>query len=119
LLLGQAGDRDDDAIRSLVRTACGMRPDHVVIKEMIGLLRGRQPEEIPALIRDELLRCGVPEAAIDHFAPSEYEGVRRALAWARPGDLLVLPIHKERPKVEALLDRLEQSGWSVGEPVPE
>jgi cyanophycin synthetase len=119
VLLGQAGDRDDDAIRALVRTSCGMRPQRAVIKEMTGLLRGRAPGELPALIRDELLRCGIADDAIDHFAPSEYEGVRRALEWARAGDLLVLPIHKERPRVEALLAHLAGTGWRAGDPVPE
>jgi UDP-N-acetylmuramyl tripeptide synthase len=119
LLLGQAGDRDDDAIRALVRKAVAMRPQHVIIKEMLGLLRGRRPAETPALIRDELLAAGIPGDAIDHYAPSEYEGVRRALAWARPGDLLVLPIHKERPRVEALLAQLSASDWHPGDPIPD
>ncbi|MDB4947495.1 MAG: mur ligase family peptide synthase [Gemmatimonadetes bacterium] len=119
VLLGQAGDRDDDAIRDLVRSASALMPDRVVVKEMLGLLRGRQPGEIPALVRDELLRDGVPDDAIDFYAPTELDGVRRALAWVRAGDLLVLPIHKQRPAVEALLAQLRGTGWTAGDPLPE
>lgn len=118
VLLGQAGDRDDDAVRELVRAAVALGPDHVVVKEMKGLLRGRAEGEIPALIRDELRACGVPDGAVED-APSELEGVRRALAWARPGDLLVLPVHKQRSAVMALLSRLAASGWKAGEPLPD
>jgi hypothetical protein len=50
-------------------------------------------------------------------APSEYDAVLAALAWARPDDLLVLPVHAERERVLALLDRLEREGWAPGAPV--
>jgi hypothetical protein len=43
--------------------------------------------------------------------------VLAALAWARPEDLLVLPVHSERERVLALLDRLEREGWAPGAPV--
>jgi cyanophycin synthetase len=119
ILLGQAGDRDDAAIRDLVRTAASLAPDRVVIKEMLGLLRGRRPEELPILIRDELRASGLSDESIDFYAPTELDGVRRSLAWARPGDLLVLPIHKQRPEVEALLDRLRGTGWRAGQALPE
>ena len=39
------------------------------------------------------------------FSPSELAGVERALAWSRPGDLLVLTVHAERGRVEDLLTR--------------
>jgi cyanophycin synthetase len=119
ILLGQAGDRDDAAIRDLVRTAASLQPERVVIKEMLGLLRGRAPEELPRLIRDELRASGIGHDAMDFYAPTELDGVRRSLAWARPGDLLVLPIHKQRPAVEALIETLRTSGWKAGDPLPE
>ena len=37
-----------------------MQPDRIVIKEMESYLRGREPGEIPALLRDELSRQGAP-----------------------------------------------------------
>jgi hypothetical protein len=40
--------------------------------------------------------------------------VRDALAWARPGDVLLLTVHQDRPVVLALLDRLRGERWSAG-----
>jgi UDP-N-acetylmuramyl tripeptide synthase len=92
LLLGQAGDRDDDAIRALARTAWEAAPDHVVLKDIDGYLRGRERGDVPALMRAELLASGARADQLD-LALDEADGVRRLLAWARPGDLLVLPVH--------------------------
>jgi hypothetical protein len=106
-MIGQAGDRDDGAIRDLARAALALRPDRVVAKEMDAYLRGRAPGEVPGIIADELRRAGLPESAIG-TAPGEVAGVRAALDWARPGDLLVLALHQERKGVEELLRSL---GW--------
>ena len=92
LLLGQAGDRDDDAIRALARTAWEARPDWIVLKDLDGYMRGRERGEVPAILRDALLAAGAPAALLD-LALDETDGVRRLLHWARPGDLLVLPVH--------------------------
>lgn len=103
ILIGQAGDRDDAAIRDLARAAWAFQPDHVVVKELPEMLRGRGPGEVPALLVDELLRLGAPEENVTR-ADSELEGVEEALAWARPGDLLVLLVHTQR---EAVLERIQ------------
>jgi cyanophycin synthetase len=95
LLIGQAGDRDDAAIRDLAREAWTFQPDRVVIKEMPEMLRGRPAGEIPTLMADELLRLGAPPESVTK-AGSELEAVREALAWSRPGDLLVLLVHAQR-----------------------
>ena len=108
LLLGQAGDRDDEAIRDLARAAWSFRPDRIVIKELPEMLRGRQPGEVPAILEDELSRLGAPPESLGR-AESELEGVRQALAWAQPGDLLVLLVHTQREAVmEALTPALSQ-----------
>ena len=44
--------------------------------------------------------------------------MEKALEWARPGDLLILAVHQDRPVVAALLDRLRRTGWKAGEPLP-
>jgi UDP-N-acetylmuramyl tripeptide synthase len=116
VLLGQAGDRSDEAIRALVRAALAMRPDRVVLKEVERYLRGRQPGEIPALMTDELTRQGVPAAAISRPG-GELDSVRDALAWARPGDVLLLPVHQDRALVMELIDRMRVRGWRAGDPV--
>jgi UDP-N-acetylmuramyl tripeptide synthase len=91
-LLGQAGDRDDDAIRALARTAWEARPDRIVLKDLDGHLRGRERGDVPAILRGALLAAGAPESLIE-MSLGETDGVRRLLEWARPGDLLVLPVH--------------------------
>ena len=117
VLLGQAGDRPDEAIRALARAALEVRPDRVVLKEMERYLRGRVPGEIPALMEDELVRHGMAPEAIRRPG-GEVAAVRDALAWARPGDVLLLTVHEDRPLVLALLERLRVAGWRAGEVVP-
>jgi UDP-N-acetylmuramyl tripeptide synthase len=116
LLLGQAGDRTDSAIRDLARAAMALRPDHVVVKEMDRYLRGRAPGEVPGLLADEFRRLGMPAADVVEGG-TEAVAARAALAWARPGDLVVLALHQDRAEVEAMLNRLRSSGWTAGEPV--
>lgn len=101
LLLGQAGDRDDDAVRALARAAWAAAPDHIVLKDLDGYLRGRAPGEVPGILRDELLQAGAREDQLE-LATDETEGVRRLLAWARPGDLLVLPVHALAARTRAV-----------------
>jgi UDP-N-acetylmuramyl tripeptide synthase len=119
LLLGQAGNREDDQIRALAATAARYAPSLVVVKDIDGYLRGREAGEVAQLIRDELLRHGLPESALPvHLR--EAEAARAALAWARPGDVLVLPVHSLGAKAEVatLLDALEAAGWRTGEALP-
>ena len=119
LVLGQAGNREDNEIRELAAAAAAFRPDRVVLKDIGGMLRGRAPGEVPALLREELRRRGIGEAAIVE-SRDEYAAVREALAWARTGDVLVLPIHgnEAKPKVAALLDALQAAHWQAGSPLP-
>jgi len=98
LVLGQAGDRDDEALRDFVRAALPFHPDRIVVKELPEMLRGRQPGEVPTILEDELRRLGIPPERIER-AGSELEGVQKALAEARPGDLVVLLVHTQREEV--------------------
>ena len=80
---------------------------------MDAYLRGRAPGEVPALMADELRRLGLSEAQIS-AGDVEIRAVEKALEWARPGDLLILAVHQDRPLVAALLDRLRRTGWQAG-----
>jgi cyanophycin synthetase len=113
LMIGQAGDRDDHALRALARSGWGLHPDAIVIKEMADYLRGRAPGEIPAVLEGEFLRLGARREQIIH-APTEVAGVQAALDWAREGDLLVLPTHSNRRDVLDLIDKLGRAGWRTG-----
>ncbi len=119
LLLGQAGNREDAQIRDLAAIAAQFAPDLVVIKDIDGYLRGRTAGEVAQVIRDELLRRGVPESALP-VRLREADAAREALAWARAGDVLVLPVHSLGAKAEvaALLDALQASDWRPGEALP-
>ncbi len=101
LLFGQAGDRDDQALRDLAAAAARFAPDLVILKEMPALLRGRQPGEVPAILDAELRRLGVGE-----ILPVETElaGVELALDLSAAGDLLILLVHTDR---KGALERIE------------
>jgi len=101
VVLGQAGNRENADVELLAATAARFRPDHVVIKEIETFLRGREPGEIPALIRSALLRAGVPESALESCS-TEIGAVRRVLEWAQPGDVLVLPVHGRAARAETI-----------------
>jgi len=101
LLLGQAGNREDDALAALAEAAWSARPDRIVLKELEGYRRGREQGEVPALLGAELLRLGAsPDQLVTVF--DEVEAVEAALAWAQPGDLLVLPVHGLEARSEVL-----------------
>jgi UDP-N-acetylmuramyl tripeptide synthase len=121
LLVGLGGNRGDDDVRALARTAAGARPDRVWLKDIGGeYLRGRAPGDIAAILSATLRECGYDADALP-VCLDEARASREALQWARPGDLLVLPIHEpaHRDTMVALLDRLQAEGWHAGQPLPE
>jgi UDP-N-acetylmuramyl tripeptide synthase len=92
LVLGHAGNREDRDIERLAETAARFAPALVVVKEIEDYLRGRQPGEIPRILRETLLRAGLPVEALP-VRSTEIDAVRAALEWGRPGDVLALPVH--------------------------
>jgi UDP-N-acetylmuramyl tripeptide synthase len=105
MLLGHAGNRQDRDIEELAQVAAEFRPDLIVIKEDEGHLRGRAAGEIPRILQAELKRLGFPDSKTE-IRNSELEAARSALDWARPGDVLALPVHSPsaRAAVVAMLD---------------
>jgi UDP-N-acetylmuramyl tripeptide synthase len=89
LLIGQAGDRQDKDIADLVKAACSMNPDQLLIAELPGYERGRKPFEVPQIIRKVAGICGISENCMEDF-PGPREATAQALQRARAGDLLVL-----------------------------
>jgi hypothetical protein len=100
-----------------VRETWKARPDRILIKEMTKYLRGREPGEVAGMIEAELRRLGADSHQMER-ASSEMEGVRKALAWARPGDLLLLLSHSDRSTLLKLMARLRDRGWRPGERLP-
>jgi UDP-N-acetylmuramyl tripeptide synthase len=102
LMMGQAGDRSDEAIRELTRAALQMRPDILLINELPGYERGRPVTEPPAVIRTEALANGMlPEQL--HMMPDPLHSARHALEMSREGDLLVLLAHVQRKEILQLV----------------
>jgi cyanophycin synthetase len=119
LLLGQAGNRDDEAIKQLADVAASYQPDLIIIKELPSMLRGRAMDEVPALLRAALAAKQFPIEQLMSEA-SEIEAARRLLEWAKPGDLLIMPIHQQiaRAELVSLLDQLQAMNWQAGSPLP-
>jgi UDP-N-acetylmuramyl tripeptide synthase len=105
LLLGQAGNRTNADMDALTATAAQFRPDFAVVKETESYLRGRAPGEVPAILRAGLLRAGLPENSIE-IQMTELTAVQRVLAWATPGDVLVLPVHDRKVR-DAVIQMLQ------------
>lgn len=120
LVLGQAGNREDAEIRELAAVAAQFAPDRIVLKDIGGMLRGRDAGAVPAILREELLARGIDTDRIG-LRLDEFDAVRGALEWARAGDTLVLPVHgtEVKSRVAALLEALLVQQWQAGSPLPE
>ena len=102
ITLGIAGDRSDDDLHAVAAAVLALAPDHIIVREQPHYLRGRPLGEVPALLRRAFLDRGHPPTALAH-ADDELPALEAALAWARPGDLLLDLVHTEREAVRALL----------------
>jgi cyanophycin synthetase len=104
LLLGQAGNRDDEALTALAHAAWGGHPDLVTLKDLEGYHRGRGVGEVPETLATALCAAGMRRDQL-RVVLDEAEAVAEAIAWAEAGDLLVLPVHAldARDRVAALL----------------
>ncbi|MEO8386061.1 MAG: Mur ligase family protein [Betaproteobacteria bacterium] len=119
LLLGQAGNRSDQAIIALARVAAVARPALIVVKEIPRMLRGRAAGEVTALLKEALLAAAYPAEQI-RVEADEIDAASQLLQWAKAGDVVVLPIHQAtaRKSLAAMLDAMEKSGWRAGAPLP-
>jgi cyanophycin synthetase len=87
VVLAAPGDRRDEDIRSIARIAAGRFDRYIVRRD--DQLRGREPEEVPHLLRDGLLEHGVAAEQI-LVIPEEPAAIERALQEAQSGDLLLI-----------------------------
>jgi cyanophycin synthetase len=112
LLLGQAGNRGDDAIKQLAKVAASYKLDLIILKELSSMLRGRVLGEVPALLRAALVAKEFPATNIIIEA-DEVDAARRLLEWAQPNDILIMPIHQQNSRAElvALLNQLQAMDW--------
>ena len=87
LAIAAPGDRRDQDIEAMARAAAGSFDAFVCKRD--DHLRGREPNEVPELLRDGLLAAGVGEDAIS-VVPDEAQAVDHALGLAERGDLVVV-----------------------------
>ncbi len=119
VLLGQAGNREDADICKLADAVAEFKPNLVVLKDMSGYERGRQPGEVPAILQQQLLKSGMHDEQL-RICLDEVAAVRSILEWAQAGDVLALPVHGllEREAVQALLDAMQAQDWRPGQTLP-
>jgi cyanophycin synthetase len=99
-MVGTAGDRSDELIRSLGELAA-RGADRVVIGEKPKYLRGRDPAELVALLRRGAATVGVADVPAH---PGELAGLQALAGESGPGDVLALMAPAERSEILAWLD---------------
>jgi len=105
LCFAQAGDRTEQQIRELARSAWSIGLDLACIAELEHYRRGREEREVFGILRDELIASGAREDQIRYFA-TESESFDAALQWAEDGDLVVMLDLGRSSDVEAKLKNL-------------
>ncbi|MEL7488173.1 MAG: cyanophycin synthetase, partial [Pseudomonadota bacterium] len=81
------GDRRDEDARAIAKTVAGKFDLYFCHSDDDP--RGREPDEIPKMLRDTLIAEGVDADAV-HVAPQELDSIDRALEAARPDDLVLI-----------------------------
>jgi cyanophycin synthetase len=99
IVVGTAGDRPDELIRSLGELAA-RGADRVVVGEKEAYLRGRDRAAMTALFRQGAGTVGVTDVPAH---PTELDGLRAVVAESTPGDVCALMCHAEREEVFAWL----------------
>ncbi len=87
VVLAAPGDRRDQDIDAIA-TRAARSFDHFICRRD-DRLRGRGPDEVPQLLAEGLRSAGISEDAIE-LVPAETDAVEKALAIARPGDLVLV-----------------------------
>ena len=110
ILMGQAGDRNDEEVVGLTKAATQLNVDRYVLVDMPGYLRGKEEGEVPAFIKQVLRDNGVPESSIV-FEADPISGTRLALDWSQPGDfLLLLSLTQRDACITLIRDRIASNG---------
>jgi len=86
-VLSAPGDRRDEDIRAIAAEASG-HFDHYICRAD-DHRRGRGDDEVPQMLREQLLASGVDASAVD-VVPDEVVSVTNALKMAQEGDLVVI-----------------------------
>lgn len=109
LAFGQAGDRTDASIVELAERAWDIGLERVIVSELAAYRRGRSPGEVYGIIREALIESGARDEQISH-CEQETDTLDAALAWARPGDLVIVLALGDSAGVRAKLDAMSTAG---------
>jgi cyanophycin synthetase len=104
-MFGHGGDRSDEEIYALTDAVLGLGAELYIPVEVEKYLRGRELNEITAMVKQHMLSKGVPSAHIQ-LASSPLAGAKQALAKASPGDVVLLFVLDERQEVHQWLSGL-------------
>lgn len=100
-IVGLPGDRDESVVRAASRAAAAAF-DRIIVREDVDL-RGREPGEIPELIRS-VIEAERPEAHVS-VIPGEPEALDAALGEAGKGGVVVWFYEKLEPALQLLAER--------------
>ena len=99
LVAGTPGDRTDDIIRAVGEVAA-RGADQIVVGHKEHYLRGRDPDELAALLREGAAAVGVTDVPVH---PTELAGLQALVAGSAPGDAVGVMCHAERADIAAWL----------------
>jgi len=102
VVTGQAGDRIDHDMVELARAILDMDPDRVAVRPIRGYERGRALGEVEAIMQAALIDMGL---GAERFAivDDEIDALDKGIAWAEPGDIVLVLAHIQRVEVQAWL----------------
>ena len=95
LEMGTPGDRTDEIIRGVAELAA-RGADRVVIAHKEHYLRGREVDDLTALLREGAAAVGVDDVPA---YPTELAGLEALLAEAQPGDAVGVMCHAQRTEI--------------------
>ncbi len=109
LVVGTPGDRTDEIIRGVGEIAA-RGADQVVIAHKEHYLRGRDADDLAALLREGAAAVGVTDVPVH---PTELAGLQALVAQTEAGDVLGVMCHAERVEIG---DWLTAQGATVDSP---
>jgi cyanophycin synthetase len=104
LMLSHAGDRSNDDIIKMTKSALKMKPDILVAAETVEYLRGRELGEISNLIAKVAIESGMSADNI-YFSEGPYQGAQQIVNQLSANDLALLIVLSERNEVIELLTK--------------
>jgi UDP-N-acetylmuramyl tripeptide synthase len=102
LMLSHAGDRSDDEIINMTKSALKMRPDVLITAELSDYLRGRELGDIPKLMAESAKKYGMAEENII-FTDNPVTGTKVIIERLKTDDLALLMVLSNRDEVVELL----------------